>query len=37
VHETVTVDLGHYGLQQAPVPPPPEQVTDLTSLANAGG
>jgi hypothetical protein len=37
VHEAVTVDLDHYGPQQAPVPPPSDQVTDLTSLAKAAG
>jgi hypothetical protein len=37
VHETMTVDLGHYGLQQSPAAPPADQVTDLTSLANAAG
>jgi hypothetical protein len=37
VHQIVTVDLGHYGPQRAPVVPPADQVTDLTSLAQAAG
>jgi hypothetical protein len=33
----VILDLSHYGRQRPPATPPPDQVTDLTTLAGATG
>jgi len=35
MQETATVDLSDYGPQSPPTPPPPDQVTDLSSLVTA--
>jgi hypothetical protein len=37
MHESVTMDVSHYGPQPRPVTPPPDQVQDLSGLAGAGG
>jgi hypothetical protein len=35
MQETVTVDLGDYGPQPRPLPPPASEVSDLTGLLGA--
>jgi hypothetical protein len=37
VQETVTIDLSHYGRQQPPATPRPDQVLDLSSLPGLSG
>jgi hypothetical protein len=36
LQEAMTIDLGDYGPQARPTPPPSDQVQDLTGLASAG-